>query len=81
VVQRSGASSSMSVVGTPAYRAPKLWRGTPPARTASVCFPPSAACARPASPSALRTPCNCPSASMSVSRICSASVPRNYPPN
>ncbi len=30
-VQVSGASSSMSIAGTPAYRAPELWRGKPPA--------------------------------------------------
>ena len=30
-VQLSGASSSMGIAGTPAYRAPELWRGKPPA--------------------------------------------------
>ncbi len=34
-VQVSGASSSMSIAGTPAYRAPELWRGKPPASPAT----------------------------------------------
>ena len=35
IVQMSGTSSSLGVVGTPAYRAPELWRGTPPASPAT----------------------------------------------
>jgi len=35
IVQLSGVSSSLGVVGTPAYRAPELWRGTPPASSAT----------------------------------------------
>jgi len=35
IVQMSGASSSMGIAGTPAYRAPELWRGTPPASPAT----------------------------------------------
>lgn len=34
-VQLSGNSSSASSVGTPAYRAPELWRGKPPATPAT----------------------------------------------
>jgi len=34
-VQISGASSSLGIVGTPAYRAPELWRGKPPASPAT----------------------------------------------
>jgi len=34
-VQVSGASSSLGIVGTPAYRAPELWRGKPPASPAT----------------------------------------------
>jgi formylglycine-generating enzyme required for sulfatase activity len=34
-VQLSGASSSMGIAGTPAYRAPELWRGKPAASPAT----------------------------------------------
>ena len=34
-VQLSGTTSSMNSVGTPAYRAPELWRGKPPATPAT----------------------------------------------
>ncbi|HPS40998.1 MAG TPA: BMP family ABC transporter substrate-binding protein [Anaerolineaceae bacterium] len=34
-VQTSGVTSSMGIAGTPAYRAPELWRGKPPATPAT----------------------------------------------